>query len=42
MLVKISPGGAVLPTYHITIVPAIRFIMNPDIAAIVVIAVISY
>ncbi len=42
LLAKTSPGGAVLPTYHITIVSTIRFVMNPDIATIIVIAVISY
>ena len=42
MSAKISPSGPVLPTYHITIMPAIRFVMDPDITAIVVIAVVSH
>ena len=41
MSAKISPSGPVFPTYHITIMPAIRFVMDPDITAIVIITIIA-
>ena len=42
MSAKTSPGGSVFAAYHVTVMAAIRFVMDPDITAIVVIAVISY
>ena len=42
MLIKPSPCSSVFSTNHITIVSAIRFIMDPDISSIVVITVIAY
>ena len=41
LLAKTSPGGAVFSADHITIVPAIRFVMDPDITAIVIITIIA-
>ena len=42
MSAKTSPCGSVFSADHITIMPAIRFVMDPYITAIVVIAVVSH